>query len=267
MIDAVVRDNRSLGGRGALVSTFAEGVAVTLRPGEFVTARAWEGHDPLLRRPLAPFDVQVEDGGTRIDLLVVAGGRGTRRLAHLAPGDRVSLLGPLGRPFSPLREDRVTVLVAGGVGVAPLYHLVREAREAGSRAQVHAVIGARDASLLYGAPELEALGIPCTLATDTGDAGFHGNAVQAFRHGLEGIDSAPVVYGCGPEPMLEALVALCRERGLEGEVSIERHMGCGFGVCYTCACRVVRPDGTTQRVRACLEGPVFRIGELAPDGW
>ncbi|GIW70567.1 MAG: dihydroorotate dehydrogenase B (NAD(+)), electron transfer subunit [Planctomycetota bacterium] len=267
VFEAEVTARRPLGGRGVLLSAYARGVAVVLRPGEFLTARAWPGLDPLLRRPLAPFDVQLEAGGTRIDLLLLAGGRGTRLLAALEPGERLSLLGPLGRPFSPPRPGRLHVLVGGGVGIAPLHHLAREACAADSRIRLQAVIGARTAALLFGADELQALGVPLTLATEQGDRGLCGTAIEALEQLLERLPEPPLLYGCGPEGMLLALVRLARARGLGGEVSLERHMACGFGVCYTCACRVIEPDGAVRRVRSCLAGPVFPIAALPEDGW
>jgi dihydroorotate dehydrogenase electron transfer subunit len=267
VFEARVESNRALGGGGFVLSARAAGLDVRLRPGEFLQARAWPGHDPLLRRPLAPLDVRRDGDGTRLDLLYTAVGRGTRVFADLRPGDALSLLGPLGRGYSPLPPGRA-VLVAGGVGVAPVHHLAREAAEAGRRADLTVILGARERRLLYGADLLEALGVEVRLATDRGDAGFAGNAVQAFEALLRDGARPAIVLGCGPEPMLESLVRTTKREGLRCEVSLERRMACGFGVCFTCVCRAIdAKTGIMRNVRTCLEGPVIDASRLPNDAW
>lgn len=264
---ADVVENRALERGGFVLSTLARDVQLRLRPGEFLQARAWPGDDPLLRRPLAPLDVVPEGRGTRIDLLCASIGKGTRVLATLRPGDAVSLLGPLGRGFSALPPGPVWG-VAGGVGVAPLHHLAREAAEAGRRGDVTVVIGARERALLFGAAELERHGARVVLATDRGDAGFHGNAVECFEAEVRGGARPSIVLGCGPERMLEALVRVARREGFRCEVSLERRMACGFGVCYTCVCRAVdAKTGIMRNVRTCIDGPVLDAARLPEDAW
>jgi dihydroorotate dehydrogenase electron transfer subunit len=267
-IAAEVVENRPLAGEGFAVSVLARGVEVRLAPGQFLQARAWEGQDPLLRRPLAPLDVRPSADGTRIDFLLTAVGKGTRIFQRLRPGDEVSLLGPLGRAFSPPPAGRTTVLVAGGVGVAPIHHVAREAVDAGRRADLRVILGAREKRFLFGLEALEALSVPIEIATDKGDAGFRGHAVQAFERALADGPAPALVLGCGPERMLEALARTCKRRGIRCEVSLERRMACGFGVCFTCVCRALDPrTGHFRNVRTCLEGPVFDVSRLPDDAW
>ncbi len=127
------------------------------------------------------------------------------------------------------------------------------------------ILGARDRSHLYGREAIERLGVPLTLATDAGDEGFSGNAVQALKARLVSGPRPEKIYGCGPEPMLNALVELTRSLELDCEVSLERWMACGFGVCYTCVCPVTGADGVVRNVRTCLEGPVLNAA-LLPSG-
>jgi dihydroorotate dehydrogenase electron transfer subunit len=127
------------------------------------------------------------------------------------------------------------------------------------------ILGARDRAHLFGRGALEQLGVPLTLATDAGDEGFAGNAVQALEARLGSGPRPALVYGCGPEPMLAALVALTRRHGLRCEVSLERRMACGFGVCYTCVCPVRGENGVVRNVRTCLDGPVLDANKL-PEG-
>jgi dihydroorotate dehydrogenase electron transfer subunit len=267
LFSAEVVENRPLGGNGFAVGVFARDLEVRLSPGQFLQARAWEGDDPLLRRPVAPLDVRAAPGGTRIDLLVAATGRGTRLFRRLRPGDEMTLLGPLGRGFSPLPPGPAA-LVAGGVGVAPLYHLAREAVDSGRRKDLRVFLGARERALLFAAGAIEALGVETRIATDKGDAGFHGTAVEALERDLGAGFRPAVVLGCGPERMLEALVALVRREGLRCEVSLERRMACGFGVCMTCVCRAIdERTGTIRNVRTCIDGPVIDAARLPAGGW
>lgn len=267
MFEAEVFANRPLAANGFVVEVLARGVEVRLAPGQFLQMRAWPGADPLLRRPLAPLDVRPGPEGTRISLLLTAIGRGTRIFGRLRPGDGASLLGPLGRGFSPPGGAPVT-LVAGGVGVAPIHHWARLACEAGYRADLRVILGAREERLLFGREELEALGIAVEIATDKGDAGFHGNAVEAFERSLAAHPRPALVLGCGPERMLEALARAAKREGIRCEVSLERRMACGFGVCFTCVCRARdERTGLMRNLRSCLEGPVFDVARLPDDAW
>ncbi len=265
--DARVVENRSLGGGGFLLRARAESLDVRLRPGEFVQARAWAGYDPLLRRPLAPLDVVAEGGGTRIDFVYTAIGRGTTAFSNLRAGDGVSLLGPLGRGFAALPPGPI-LGVAGGVGVAPIHHLAREACAAGRRADLAVILGAREKRLLFGAEELRALGIEVAIATDKGDEGLKGNSIDALELRLKDGRKPAYIAGCGPERMLERLVKVARREGVRCEVSLERRMACGFGVCFTCVCRAVdSKTGLMRNVRTCLDGPVIDAARLPEDAW
>ncbi|MCS7281847.1 MAG: dihydroorotate dehydrogenase electron transfer subunit [Anaerolineae bacterium] len=165
-------------------------------------------------------------------------------------GDRVGIRGPFGRGFS-LVEDRPALLVGGGYGIAPLYFLAVRALERG--VPVTVVIGARRANDLIYVDRFRALGLEPVVATDDGSLGIQGTAVDAATQ-LIREDPSPVIYACGPEPMLVALVHLCREYGLPGQLSVERYMKCGFGICGQCAL-----DG----LLVCLDGPVFSVEQLA----
>jgi dihydroorotate dehydrogenase electron transfer subunit len=266
VFEAEVVANRPLAASAFAIEALAR-EEVRLAPGEFLQARAWPADDPLLRRPLAPLDVRAVAGGTRIDLLLSAVGRGTRILQGLRRGDAISLLGPLGHGFSPPPPGPL-VLVAGGVGVAPIHHFAREAVDAGRRADLRVILGAREKRYLFGLAELEGLGVPVDVATDKGDAGFRGHAVEAFERALAAGPRPAAVLGCGPERMLEALVRACKREGLRCEVSLERRMACGFGVCFTCVARALDArTGHFRNVRTCLEGPVLDAARLPDDAW
>ena len=155
--------------------------------------------------------------------------------------------GPFGRGYSVAKESPV-LLVCGGCGVAPLYFLAKEARK--RKLEVWAAIGAKTASELAFEGRFEDLGCRVLVSTDDGSRGMKGLVTEAI---LDVLGEVKAIYGCGPEPMLKVLASLCRERGIPGQVSLERYMKCGFGVCGQCAL-----DGKL----VCLDGPVFSVGEL-----
>lgn len=232
-----------------------------LKPGQFVQVHGFSGSDPLLRRPLAPFDVtRSGDGGVRLELMIQTVGRGTALLGEIPIGGAINVLGPLGRGFSPIAQGQVAIGAAGGVGLAPLAHLAAELMRTNASDRLELILGARDRTRLFGRERAEILGgKPLVVATDAGDAGFHGNAVQALRARLDAGARVDRILGCGPAPMLRALAELATERGIPCEVSLERRMACGFGVCYTCVVPVVGSDGVRRNLRSCLEGPVMAV--------
>lgn len=208
-------------------------IAATVRSGQFVNIGWSPG--PLLRRP---FSVYRTDGHT-IEIVLKAVGAGTAQLLAMEPGDRVSILGPLGRGFA--LSGRSVVLLSGGLGVAPMPLAAREARKAGM--EVTWVHGARTAGELC----TEADGDRIVWATDDGSRGFHGTAVAAAPDG-------DVVLACGPNRMLAAVA----ERWPDAQVAVETYMGCGTGVCLGCAVPLRRGGYD----RACTEGPVYRAADI-----
>jgi dihydroorotate dehydrogenase electron transfer subunit len=163
-------------------------------------------------------------------------------MAALAPGDRLWVRGPYGHGFR--LAGRRHLLIGGGSGAASLAPLARRARARGD--DVTVVLGARSADLLMLAWLFEREGLPPLLATDDGSAGFHGTALDAAAGALAGRPDA--VYACGPEPMLRAVAERTRDLRIPCQVSLERVMRCGLGVCGQCHCgdRLV-----------CTDGPVF----------
>ena len=170
----------------------------------------------------------------------------------LRGGDRLWLRGPLGQPFTlpPIDPSGALslLLVGGGYGVAPLHFLAECAHGSGWAARM--VIGAQTASDVVFAGRFEALGVPVAITTDDGSMGQQGVATAAAA---ELLDRAAyrAIYACGPEPMLDAVELLARRRGLPAQLSYERYMRCGLGVCGSCA---------RQGWMVCSDGPVRHVG-------
>ncbi len=237
-----------------LLTLRAPQIATHARPGQFVHLRVSPNStSPLLRRPFSVAGVNLAAGTFRI--LVRTIGRGTGILSDLIPGAELSALGPLGRGFPDLPKEREAVLVAGGVGLAPL--LLFAAVHDGTCKK--ALYGADTAQGLVLADELSGKCGDVALATDDGSTGHHGFVTDLLPAALEDL-SDPVVLACGPRPMMAAAARLCMSRGLACHVSFEAWLGCGVGACLGC---VIPSTEETQRyVRVCHDGPVFRAEQV-----
>jgi dihydroorotate dehydrogenase electron transfer subunit len=219
-------------------------------PGQFAmlaAAERWGGGED--ERPYLPraFSVaRCAEGEAHFLLEDV--GPGTRRLSELREGDGLWALGPLGRGFIALSDRRRAILAGGGVGIAPLAILQDALADAAT-----VLLGFRDASRAEGTALLR----DARVATDDGSVGYHGLLTDLLERELER-DSHAVVYSCGPAPMLEAVRAMCAERGVPAQLALEAGMACGFGACFGCV--VPRRGGGFLRV--CVEGPVIDAAEI-----
>jgi dihydroorotate dehydrogenase electron transfer subunit len=248
---ARVLENRALG-RGAFVLAL-DGCAglAGARPGQFVMLRGAWGRDPLLPRAFSILGLR--PGGVA-EILVKAVGRGTRLFELALPGAPMSVLGPLGRPFpAPEADD---LLVAGGVGLAPLLWLAEEARALARPLEL--CYGARSAADLVLLDEIAGTGCALHLATEDGTRGERGRVTVPFEARLAARIAAgarPRVLTCGPNPMMRAVVAIARAHGAACLVSVEGEMACGVGACLGCAVPLVA--GERPFAYACTDGPVF----------
>jgi dihydroorotate dehydrogenase electron transfer subunit len=255
-------------------------LAQAIRPGQFVMIRPGpEGADePLLGRPFALYDVVADTTGqpVGIDVVYLVIGRGTAALAQRRAGDRLSLWGPLGNGFG-APPDGPVIFVAGGIGQTPFLALGRwwlgktrygqdpkdrERSASGLTAETFScsatlLYGVRTVALLAGIDDFRQAGIEVEMATDDGSAGHHGFVTDLLARRLEHGERPSRIIGCGPPPMLTALARMVERYQIPCDVSLENHMACGFGACFSCVAPIRQPDGTTDLRRVCVEGPVF----------
>lgn len=180
----------------------------------------------------------------------------TSALHQRKVGSMVGWRGPYGRGFH-LDTDRPALLISGGCGVGPMYFLALRAMR--DHVPLTVLMGARTVLDLPYVERFGSLGIEPRIATDDGSQGYRGFVSQLAqewldeRAGREPEAPEPAIYACGPEGMLVAVHRLCRQRGLHGQISVERYMKCGFGICGQCAM-----DG----LLVCKDGPVFDVEQL-----
>jgi dihydroorotate dehydrogenase electron transfer subunit len=233
----------------------------------------------MLRRPFSFSDVRlISDSppAISIEILYAVVGPSTVRMTTLKPQDVVSVIGPLGNGFSVPEGKRLAVLIAGGMGSPPLQHLAEYLRvnHAGIRIVVFA--GARRLqdfpfvvnTLADGRcvpEEFSRLGEEAFVTTDDGSAGVKGLVTECADAWLT--EHAPnpaetVIYACGPEAMLASAAAMADRHGLDCQISMERMMACGIGICQSCAIQVKAPAGQTVYKLCCKDGPVFDAKEV-----
>ncbi len=265
-VPAVVLANTRLSPDYNVLSLAAPDVARDAAPGQFVMVKTALGLDPLLRRPFSIFEILRDGDGTvrGLSILNKRVGVGTSLLFDARPGDRISCLGPLGRPFVPVDPPALAWMVAGGVGLAPFVTLAESLASRGTRMTLF--YGGRSAADLYHAEFFEQLGARLIVTTEDGTRGTKGRVTGPLERELHALPSdAPVtLYACGPTPMMRAVAELGAAHGRTTFVSLEPVMGCGMGGCYSCVVRIQRAGGT-HLVRSCIEGPVFDASGLVWD--
>jgi dihydroorotate dehydrogenase electron transfer subunit len=222
-------------------------IAAQARPGQFVMVRCGEGPEYQLRRPLS---IHQRDG-KRLALLYKVVGRGTRWLAQCQAGDKLDLLGALGTGYEIYPDARNLLLVAGGIGIAPLRFLADEAISRGK--EVTLLTGAATARQLYPKKLLPA-GIRLVTATEDGSQGEKGMITDIVLEFINGVDQ---VFACGPLAMYKAMAQMPELKAKPVQVSLEMRMGCGMGICYGCTVKTV--NGLRQ---TCKHGPVFDMDEI-----
>lgn len=246
-----------------LLGLAAQNISREARPGQFYMVKATEGLDPFLPRPFSWLR-KGEEGlrsGHRVEILFQVLGRGTARLARMRPGERLQVLGPLGRGWD-WNPTSVPLLVGGGVGAASLVSLL-EWIPPQLRSSVWVLVGARSGRQLWCGQEMSKMGAKVLLASQDGLKGFRGTVLELLLHEeARLLRSGTEVFACGPREMLREVAKWAASKGVGCQVSLETPMACGVGLCLGCA---VRLSGSRGYARACQEGPVFRSEEIEWD--
>lgn len=303
VFEAIVSSNRQIGQRFYRLRLEFSGDAarafVNFKPGQFAeldlsgTALPsvktipedlldTAGRKILLRRPFSFTDVTTNRDKTFVELLYCVVGPATLRMTTLSAGNSVSVIGPLGNGFSVPDDKKIALLVTGGMGVPPLLHLAKvlTADLHATMIEVIAFAGAKTETELpfegrldeisqqlgFSIPEFAKYGIESLLATDDGSAGYHGFITDCLVERLGQSDLAAkdiVIYSCGPEAMLAKVAEIAKDKNIDCQVSLERKMACGIGLCQSCAvqCRLNGSNETVYKM-CCKDGPVFDSKEV-----
>jgi dihydroorotate dehydrogenase electron transfer subunit len=240
-------------------------------PGQFFMLKIGQGMEPLLRRP---FSIHWMEKGY-LEILYRVLGKGTARLPSLRPGEKVDLLGPLGRGFTVPAGLKVAFLVAGGMGVAPLRGLAGRilARPQGSKRlasgqdrgpKIEVVIGGKRRETILSGEELREMGAQVHITTEDGSLGRKGLATELLEEVIRKYKSTgrvpSVIYVCGPRALLARVAEMAAQEDIPCQVSLEEYMACGMGACMGCAVKTRTHPDSYQLV--CKDGPVFEAQEI-----
>ncbi len=271
--EAEILHHQAFAGDQYILRVQAPQCAARARPGSFVHLQC----DPLLpmRRPISIMRVSAVDGW--VELLYKRVGNGTQLLTRRRSGEILSLLGPIGQPFTPSSDHKQPLLIGGGVGMPPMIFLADLMRRDRHK-QPFVILGSEapfpfsprpsmlripglPETVNASMPQLEDWGVACRLASQQDFAGcFQGYVTDLARHWLESLDEQArrevEIFSCGPHPMLEAVAKLAEEYALPCQVSLEEFMACAVGGCAGCVVEVRTPTGPAMK-RVCVDGPVF----------
>jgi dihydroorotate dehydrogenase electron transfer subunit len=246
-------------GKYHLLAVKSPRLASQARPGQFLMVRVNGAPFPLLRRP---FSIHSREDEV-IELFFAEAGTGTAILAERRKGDRLDILGPLGKGFRLGRKTaKVVYLVGGGRGIAPLYFLARELQARGITPRVFYGGKTRDDLPLL--RKLKALQVETAASTDDGSLGFPGlvtGLLEAELTRLPRSGRPARLYACGPDPMMKKTAELTAALKIPAEFSLESIMGCGIGACWGCV-RKIRRGRQAEWVKICEDGPVFSGDEI-----
>lgn len=296
MFDAVVTNNKQVGDRfcriwlefrGAGAAAFAEAragqfaelnlidTAVPLKETIPEHLRDVSGRQILLRRPFSFYDVKANEEKTDVEILYSVAGPASLRMTTLSRGDTISVIGPLGNGFWVPEGTKKAILVVGGMGAPPILHMAKVLTTDYAAVDVIAFAGAKtfdelpferrldklSQELGFSLGEFGKYGINSIVATDDGTAGYHGLVTDCLAEWLRENDvggQGTIIYSCGPEAMLAKVVETAKEKNIDCQVSMERLMGCGIGVCQSCIveCKSSGSNGTISKL-CCKDGPVF----------
>lgn len=228
---------------------YAPRIAQEAKPGQFVHVRTEDGYDPLLRRPFSIYKSEDE----RIEIFYKVVGSGTELLSRKKTGNRIDILGPLGQGFKISPNSKRIVLVAGGMGIAPLYFLAERL----DRKDILLLLGAESKGKILYLEDLKNLNVEVQIATEDGSQGHKGLLSKLFYHLIKKNSQIDLVYACGPVPMLKEIAQLSLKYKIPCQVSLEQSMGCGIGVCRGCIIK-----GESGYLRVCSDGPVFQARQI-----
>ena len=232
-------------------------IAKFSHPGQFVNIKVTDNYFPFLRRPFSIHRVDRDNGWFEILFKII--GSGTAALAQYDIGAQLDVLGPLGNSFQIQPQHDNAVLIAGGLGIAPLLFLAQELAE--NKISTTLLYGNKSRDEISAVDDFAELGVTHFLATEDGSAGLEGKVTELIFLKTALFDARhSIICACGPNPMLQRIKEIMSQMKKNCQISLETLMACGFGVCLGC---VVNSTSTLNPYKyVCKDGPVFYASEI-----
>ena len=234
---------------------YAPKISKEVKAGQFINILPSDDWSKVMRRPMSV----ASQGNDCISIIYKVFGEGTLKMSQWKKNDYVDIIGPLGNYWSDF-EDEFPILIGGGVGIAPIINLHNELINKGINHIL--IVGAKEKKEHFISHNPDK-GI--YLSTDDNDYGIKGNVIIALDQILKTVDNKIKIFTCGPHGMMHAIKKYCKDNEINCDFAVETIMACGVGICQ--GCTIVRNTETQDSYRekyalACVDGPVFNIGEL-----
>lgn len=248
-------------------------VAYDAKPGQFVHIlidSELELSDPFLRRPFNIINV----GNKNIEILLKVVGKGTRILSRLAKaGDKLDILGPLGKGFVIIENLKSPLLIAEDIGVTALMLLTKELLRNKTVQQVRFLISAPTEQEILCVQQLRKLGCDISIATEDGSIGYHGSVTDLLENILSRRANTTNlhIFASASKPMVKTISQITTRYTIPAQVFLKQRLGCGIGVCKGCVVPIKDPTSSSkhpvtgepfQYKRVCTDGPVFDAREV-----
>ncbi len=222
-------------------------IASAAKAGQFIMISCKSN---LLRRPISIHRIK----GSKLAILYAKIGSGTNWLAEQNSNTAIDILGPLGNGYTILPDTKNLLLIAGGMGIAPLTFLADSAIQQGHN--VTLLLGAQKTAMVFPSKLLPD-NIHCIVTTDDGSMGIKGRTTDLLCNYT---DKADQIFACGPAPMYRTIYKQNLTKDKPCQISLEVRMACGMGVCY--GCTINTKQGLKQ---VCHHGPVFEFDDVLWD--
>ena len=264
---AVVLSNEEISKNIFRVKLRSPKIADLANTGQFVNILPNNNWKKAMRRPMSIAEKNQAENS--IELIYKVFGEGTRLMNDWQNGDKVDIIGPLGNGWNTadlFENDRLPVLIGGGVGIAPIVSLHQYIVDCKEKSLL--IMGARNADEHFLEHDPDKLKI---LSTDDGSLGVRGNVIDAFKYAINKLDNIKFnqiqIFCCGPAMMMESVKKYAESNKIKCQVALETLMACGFGICQGCAVEYNNNDKKEHSYRSryglvCVDGPVFNASEI-----
>lgn len=270
---AEVLSNKMISDRYYKMQFLCPDLIEEIKPGQFLMMKVREGYEPLLRRPFSFYGVNYRKSLTSFEVLYKVVGQGTRIMADIQRGEKIDIIAPLGNGFFSHPDIRRAIIVAGGIGIAPLLFLAETLKkEKQKKKEIIFLYGGQSKADIIDIHRIKKISSEVRICTEDGSIGCKMLVSELLEEYLkekemDKSDKRPTgIFSCGPREMLKSISIIAQRYDIPCNVSLEAYMACGFGACLGCVVRVLLEDCTTiAHERVCKEGPVFNSKRIIWD--